>query len=100
MRVRVRVRVRVRGMCGAHLQLQLPAAASTLDLVEAEAIVELLARHGETWGGMARYGEAVVELVVSRLGFGLRGWTGVRDGVSCSGAVELLLARSSPSASA
>ena len=96
-------------MCGAHLQLQLPAAARPLDLVEAQAVVELLARYGEmwrgmarygeVWRGMARYGEAVVELVVSRLGFGLRGGTGVRDGVSCSGVVELLLARSSPSPS-
>ena len=44
-------------MCGAHLQLQLPAAARTLDLVEAEAVVELLARHGEIWRDMGRYGE-------------------------------------------
>ena len=96
-------------MCGAHLQLQLPAAARPLDLVEAQAVVELLARYGEmwrgmarygeVWRGMARYGEAVVELVVSRLGLGLRGGTGVRDGVSCSRVVELLLARSSPSPS-
>ena len=53
----MRVRVRVRGRCGAHLQLQLPAAARTLDLVEAEAVVELLARYGEIWRDMARYGE-------------------------------------------
>ena len=98
--MRVRVRVRVRGRCGAHLQLQLPAAARTLDLVEAEAVVELLARYGEIWRDMARYGQAVVELLVSRLGLGLRGGSGVRDGVSCSRAVELLLARSAPSPSA
>ena len=50
--VRVRVRVgvgvgaRVRSSCGAHLQVQLPPASAPLDLVQAQAVVELLLARG------------------------------------------------------
>ena len=38
----VGVRGGVRSICGAHLQLKLPPAATALDLVQTEAVVELL----------------------------------------------------------